>query len=226
MLSMYRRTPFAVDEWYHCYSRGIEKRNTFESSADYNRFLDLLYLANDTAPVDRGSLRIPSVELFQRSRKRNIVSIGSYCLMPNHFHILIREITDGGITAFMRKLGTGYTMYFNLKNARIGNLFVKPFRSKHIGDDRYLRHVAQYIHLNAAALFEPKIKTGDVKTFDVIERKMKTYRYSSFVDYSQTERRPQQHILDKNAIDLIGSDLPTMSESLQTATTYRAGLDL
>jgi len=153
---------------------------------------------------------MPVAEFFQLHRKQNIVAIGGYCLMPNHFHLLIHEIVDGGITSFMRKLGTGYAMYFNLKNARIGNLFVKPFRSKHVEDDRYLRHVAQYIHLNAATLFEPGMQRGQIKDFYKLEREMKIHLYSSFIDYSQKEKRLERQILNEEDADLIGSDLPSM----------------
>src|SRR5579859_6476622 len=133
----YRRTPFVEGEWYHCYSRGIDKRTVFENPEGFNRFIELLYLANDSKLIDRAAMRSLSHEkILQLPRKANLVAIGAYCLMGNHFHLLLQEKVPNGISKFMHKVGTGYTKYFNLKNDRIGNLFVKPFRSKHIHDDR------------------------------------------------------------------------------------------
>ena len=82
----------------------------------------------------------------------------AYCLMPNHFHLLLQDAlpAGGGISKFMQKVGTAYTMYFNASRERAGNLFVKPFRSKHVSDDRYFKRVAQYIHFNPIELMEPE----------------------------------------------------------------------
>ena len=150
----YRRVPFAVDEWYHCFTRGIDKRTTFEDEDDAARFTELLCLANDTKPIERSNFAHTSHQaILEIPRHQTIVSIGAYYLMGNHYHLLLQEKSEGGISKFMQKVGTGYTMYFNEKNDRIGSLFVGPFRSKHIAQDAYLRRVTQYIHLNPAELF-------------------------------------------------------------------------
>src|SRR3989344_6748269 len=119
-----RDVPFAWGEWYHCYNRGVEKRITFEDTRDYHRFLELLYLANDEMPLRRedvGELALGDVLLTPRGKR--LVAIGAFCLMPNHFHLVLKEIVEGGITSFMRKMGTAYTLYFNARHGRGGNLF-------------------------------------------------------------------------------------------------------
>ena len=116
------------------------------------------------------------------------MAIGAYCLMSNHYHLLLKEITKGGITHFMRKLGTAYTMYFNKKYKRTGNLMTKPFRSRHVNDDRYFQRVVDYIHCNPAELIEFEWKNGTVHNIDNLEKKLLKYRYSSFPDYNRIKR--------------------------------------
>jgi len=184
-----RPVPFSVDEWFHCYNRGIDKRTIFESDADAERFLQLLYLCNSSDPVHRSNLREHTTDdVVAIARKSHIVSIGAYCLMPNHYHLLLKEILEGGITKFMQKLGTAYTMYFNKKYERTGNLLTKPFRARHVGDDRYFQRVVDYIHCNAAELTEAGWKKGEIASVDRLEKKLLAYRYSSFADYAQKHR--------------------------------------
>jgi REP element-mobilizing transposase RayT len=185
-----RRHTFEIDEWYHCFSRGVDKRTVFESEDDANRFLMVLYLANGTEPMQLFSTDTPTLEkAFKEERGKPMVSIGAYCLMGNHFHLLIKEISDGGISAFMRKLGIAYTMYFNAKNERVGNLFIRPFRSRHVGDDRYFQRVLQYIHCNPAELYEPGWKQGRVKDMRALAEKLAAYQYSSLRSYAKKGTR-------------------------------------
>lgn len=216
-----RAVPFAPGEWFHCYTRGIEGRATFETPADYGRFLQSLYLCNSRDPVRRDDLDYkPFAEVFRHSRSSTIVDMGAYCLMPNHFHILLRAKEDGGVARFMQKLGTAYTMYFNVGRKHVGPIFVGPFRAKHVGKDRYFRRVAQYIHLNPVELFEPKWKTGSARrNLAVIERKLRAYQYSSLPNYLGV-RRPEDAILDRNARNLIKVGLPSLASALDDAAQY------
>jgi len=175
-----RDAPFAIDEWYHCYNRGVEKRIVFEDVRDYHRFLELLYLANDESPLRRDDIGIHKFEeVLNTHRSKRLVAIGAFCLMPNHFHLVLKEIADGGITTFMHKLGTAYTMYFNARYGRTGNLFLKPFQSRHVSTDRYFQHLINYVHCNPAALFEPKWKTSHVVDPQFLEEQIAAYQYSS-----------------------------------------------
>lgn len=221
----YRREEFAHDEWYHCYTRSIDKRPVFETERDYERFLQALYLCNGTNTIRRSGMYKPTHDrFFSLKRGRPLVAIAAYCLMPNHFHLLVHEITEGGISAFMQKLGTSFSMYFNVKRQHVGNVFVKPFRSKHIDDDPYLQRVVQYIHLNPAELFEREWKTGYVRDMRSLEKKLGTYRYSSLSDYEGT-KRVENAILDKKSMAMF-SDRPPLLDTLTEAAEYYADLRL
>jgi len=218
---MLRRVSLAPLEWYHIYTRGIDKRVVFQDDADFYRFKKLLYLGNDTAPINLELLKELSYrEVFVRERKEQLVSIGAYCLMTNHPHLLVQQRVENGITRFMRKIGTAYTMYFNKKYDRIGNLMVKPFRSKHISDDLYFRKVAQYIHLNPAEIFEHGWKVGKVSDIEKLKHQMLGYKHSSLYDYLNNTIRPERAILDPDAFTLISDGMPPFEEVLKEAHIY------
>ena len=128
---------------------------------------------------------------------------------------------EGGISRFMQKLGTAYTMYFNIKHERTGNLFVKPFRSRHIGEDRYFQRVVNYIHCNAAELFEPGWKRGVVKNMHRLEQRLRTYRYSSFPDYAG-ERRALRLILSDDGFETFRNTAPR--KMLEDSRAYYADI--
>ena len=215
---MSNRLPFEVGEWYHCFNRGIEKRDVFDNEYDANRFLMLLYLANGTEPISLFNTYKPDPKKsFSHERDEPIVSVGAFCLMPNHFHLLLREIVEGGISTFMRKVGVAYAMYFNAKNNRVGNLFLKPFRSRHISSDEYFQRVLQYVHCNPAELFEPGWKKGIVKNIKVLERKLIQYPYSSFSSYTGDHRR--HPILSSDGFE-IANQLPISKMLAETKSYY------
>jgi putative transposase len=217
----YRRQPFAPGEWYHCYTRGIDKRTVFHDKGDRNRFLEALYLCNSIKTIERDNIKhLPHSEILQRERKGPLVGIGAYALMPNHFHILLKEVEEGGTAKFMQKVGTSYAMYYNLKYEHIGNLFVKPFRSKHVADDRYLRRVISYIHLNSVELFEPGWKEGRVKNFIALKKFLEQYQYSSLPDYLGN-KRPERSLLDWVSIkNLLSEHVPPLKKLLPEMASY------
>ena len=217
----YRRVPFQTDEWFHCYKRGIDKRTVFESEDDSERFLRLLYLANSSEEIHLADVSAHTNEIMMRPRKLPLVSVGAYCLMPNHYHLLLKEINDAGITRFMQKLGTAYAMYFNTKNDRTGNLFMKPFRSRHIGNDRYFQHVVNYIYCNPAERIETGWKNGIVRNMGRLERELLAYRYSSFPDYAGLQR-PLRAILSNDGFDTYRDVQPRTM--LENARAYYADL--
>jgi putative transposase len=196
----YRREPFEIGQWYHCFNRGIDKRAVFDSEIDGERFQQSLYLCNNENRFERSNFDYhPHARVFTIKRSSPLVSIGAYSLMPNHFHILIQEIIEGGISRFMHKLGTSYTMYFNEKNERVGNLFYKPFRSRRVSHEAYFMHLPQYIHLNAVEMFEPRWKEGRLRrSAEAIDSELRKYRFSSYIDYCDVIR-PEHAILDPSA---------------------------
>jgi putative transposase len=150
------RAPFAPGEWYHCYHRGVDKRRVFTDEAEYRRLELLLYMCNGVEHVHPSNVIRSPEEIFidpAIERGEPLVHIGAYALMPNHIHLLMREARPGGISAFMQKVLTGYTMYFNKKHARTGPLFAGVFKSKHVADDRYFKRAWSYIHLNPGGDF-------------------------------------------------------------------------
>ena len=212
---MATRVPQSIGEWYHCYNRGVDKRKTFLTKENYERFLTLLFVANREESLHISNLKqktfqnILSDESFLSGIP--IVEIGAYCLMPNHFHIALKEIRKGGIALFMQKVCTGYTMYFNKMNTRTGSLFAGTYKSKHVADDRYIKHLISYILCNPAELSFPKWKTLDTSLSEV-EIKLKSYKYSSlsaFLDPTVLERK----LLGESIFDLY-DDSPSIGKML------------
>lgn len=145
----YRTTPFANQNFYHIYNRGVEKRNIFSNDKDYQRFLQTLHYYQFTGPkppFSRKDLLINKKSDFSRNPKS--VEIICYCLMPNHFHLLLRQVQEGGIQKFIQQALNSYTKYFNIKHDRIGPLLQGAFKAVSIETDEQLVHVSRYIHLN------------------------------------------------------------------------------
>jgi putative transposase len=217
---------FSPGEIYHCFSRGVDKRTTFESLSDYQRFIQLLYICNNEKLLQRSSLyKLKHGDVFDLPRDGCIVSIGAYSLLPNHFHLLLQEIKEGGISLFMSRLGNSYTKYFNIKNKRNGNLFVKPFRSKHVSGDQHYSHIVQYIHINPAEIFEPKLKDGVISNIVNLEKSLKNYQHSSLPDYLNINR-PEKAILDENFTNLLSVDLSPLLDTLNDSAEYYSTIDL
>ncbi len=201
---MARDLVFAPDEWYHCYSRGVDKRKIFMDKQDYERFLMLLYVCNSAVPIhistiDQNRIQGPALNtVLEHDRGEPLVELGVYALMPNHYHLLLREQIEGGIPAFMHRLGTGFTMYFNRKHERTGALFSSRFKARAIHTDEYFRRVVNYIHGNPAELYTPTWKQGLIRNPNELHRQLRAYPYSSFIDYE--EERPLSVLLSKDAV--------------------------
>jgi len=216
------RTPFAEGEWYHCYNRGVEKRRIFENTKDYERFLMLLYVSNSQERIhlsDFGQSRQgPTLpEVLAAERGAPLVDIGAYCLMSNHFHLLLRPLTEKGIPLFMQKVSTGYSMYFNKKNDRSGTLIQGKFKSRWIDTDVYFRRALNYIHANAAELYEPGWKQGNIKNKKVLKKKLLAYPFSSLSLYVEDKPHP---IVNKDAVTAMLERLPTLDDLLEEARIF------
>lgn len=191
---MLRKDPFITGEYYHIYNRGIDKRVIFKSRYDYERFIMLLYVANSHEQLRLDNLinRLHKKfeEILVLDKGKPLVSIGAWCLMSNHFHLLVRQEVDGGITKFMKKLGVGYAMYFNIKYQRKGALFGGLFKSKLIGtDDNYIRHLFGYVHLNPLdIIFSDWEENIDAYNTKEMKGFLESYQYSSYMDYLGEER--------------------------------------
>ena len=195
------RAILAPGEHYHIYNRGVDKRIIFIDEHDYKRFSALLYLCNNTNPVDIRTLfneGLPFVEFFSVDRGGQIVDIGAYCLMPNHFHILIKERVEKGISVFMEKLSTAYSMYFNKKHNRSGRLSEGPFKAKHIDNGAYFNWLFSYIHLNPIKIIDPMWKESGISESEKARKFVELYKHSSYFDYFSGDR-PEGVILNKKA---------------------------
>lgn len=218
-----RDTPFKVGEWYHCYNRSIEGRNAFEDPKDYFRFLELLYLANDESPLRRDDLGARTFEdILATPRSKPLVSLGAFCLTLDKFNLVVQEIEDGGITSFMRKLGTAYTLYFNSRHKRVGNLFLKPFRSRHVSAERELQNLISYVHSHPAGLYEREWKTHHVVDPQFLEEQLIAYPYSSLGIHTGARSQSAPIV---NAENLLRRPVP-LEKLLQEARRYSADANI
>ena len=183
-----RNIKISVGEFYHIYNRGVDKRITFKDRVDYERFLASLFLFNSNKRI-----RIEDVLPFTKdilsdmlivNKGESIVAIGAYCLMPNHFHLLLTPLIDNGVSIFMQKLQTSYTMYFNNRNQRTGSLFQGTFKSEHANRDEYLKYLYSYIHLNPAKIIDPEWRESiNLINKEKIKDQVLSYPYSSNKEY-------------------------------------------
>ncbi|MCX6757431.1 MAG: transposase [Candidatus Nomurabacteria bacterium] len=172
-----RKQSFAINEFYHLYNRGTEKRTIFLEKKDYEHFLFLMHICNTSKSIELRKIG------KNFDRKETLVNIGAYCLMPNHFHILGYEKIEGGISKYMLKLLTAYTMYFNKKYKRTGKLYEGVFKSIHVNTDRYLKYLYSYIHLNPAKLVDKNWKENKKRNTAELLNYVFNYKYSSLEEY-------------------------------------------
>lgn len=168
--------PFANESYYHIYNRGVEKRLTFLDRRDYLRFLETLnYYRKSPQPMKLSDFRRGTIQYKKLKKQNELIKILSYCLMPNHYHLLVQQLYEGGIIEFIRKVADSYTRYFNTKHERIGPLFQGKFKAKIIESDEYLLQVSKYIHRNS---------------FPLPMWEGKVYPYSSYEYYLSGEQHP------------------------------------
>ncbi|MEK7066105.1 MAG: transposase [Patescibacteria group bacterium] len=202
---MERKFSFSEGEFYHIYNRGTDKRTIFLDDDDYRYFQKLLYMCNS---VERIMLRDLStgVSVYSISRESTLVDIGAYCLMPNHFHLLLYEKADGGISTFLKKLSTAYAMYFNKKYKRTGGLFEGRFKAVHVVEDGYLEYLFSYIHLNPIKIFQVDWRVAGIRNLKKAQAYLNDYNHSSYIDYLGIIRK-ENSILTKNNFPEYFSDI-------------------
>ncbi len=170
-----RKIQFTNEETYHVYNRGVDKRDTFITENDYYRFLESIRLFKN----ERGNTNnfLSRKKTFIDTSLKPYVEILAFCLMPNHFHLLLKQTSENGISKFMQKLGTGYTMFFNNKYERNGSLFEAPFKAKHVLNEEYFKHLSKYIHLNPLSLINLSSKKEEYVYLE-------NYKWSSLYNYA------------------------------------------
>jgi putative transposase len=220
---MARKEIFAVGEYYHIYNRGTDQRVIFSDERDSNRFISLLYLANGTVVLDLWRQGGTLKEVVTLERGETLAEICAYCLMPNHFHLLLREKQNRGVSAFMQKLTTAYTMYFNKRNNRNGALFQGSFKAKHVEGDEYLKYLVSYIHLNPVKIIEPTWKETGIADKQSAESFLRKYPYSSYLDFSMQEPRLEKAILANGSLPEYFNSTADFNKTVQYWLGYREG---
>jgi len=208
---MERSLSFTEGEFYHIYNRGIDKNRIFFSPGDWKHFQRLLFLRNGDKYVKPN--RVQGVPLDTIDRGDSLVDICAYAMMPNHFHLILFEKQEGGISKFMLQFMTSYSMYMNKKYDRTGPLMCRPFRSKHVDSDEYFRWLISYIHLNPIDLVEKDWKEGGVSDLKLAQKHVNTYEYSSYMDYF-IESRDLSAILNKKSLPIDVQDLESVTNMI------------
>ena len=179
-------------EIYHVLSRGVDKRKIFLNDQNYFRFIHNLFEFNNSEWVSTSGQRkfnqcadIASRHIGQESRKKRklLVDIHAFCLMPNHYHLLLSSRVKDGIPRFMKKLNMGYAKYFNIKNDRKGALFESRYKSILIESESHFMYLPHYIHLNPLDLNMPEWREHKLRNVTGAINFLENYRWSSFPDY-------------------------------------------
>lgn len=224
-----RKEPFTVGSYVHVYNRGNRKLPIVNDDNDRWRFLQALRyfndvksstnilrdltrkkrLVSDTNQIDAG-LSIPE-SVFgigwpeDWPNHKPLVKILCYCLMPNHFHLLIKEIRRDGTSKFMQKLGIGYTNYFNIRHGEVGRIFQGPYKARVVDSDLYIKYLSVYIQIiNTFEIYGQ----GDLKlAFKNLNKALDfsiNYPFCSTADYLGGRK---SLIIDK---DILGEFFPTI----------------
>ncbi|MFH1314841.1 MAG: transposase [Candidatus Uhrbacteria bacterium] len=172
---------FYNEGFFHIYNRGVDKRTIFLDNEDRERFLLLMKILNDANFKPQNS--ISKIQNFDTENQKPYVRIMCYALMPNHYHFLVEQLLDEGVSLFMGRLGNAYTKYFNEKHERSGRLFESSFKAKGVKTDNYLLRLTRYIHLNLLDLIFPGWKTEGVADWSLASTFLDNCPWSSYQHY-------------------------------------------
>lgn len=198
-----RKENFAVGDYVHVYNRGNRKQIIVRNNQDRWHFLQMLYYFNNKTSVES-----PFQDLKEKLKsdfysrliwpvewqpQEPLVRILAFTLMENHLHFLLKEIVEGGITMFMRKLGTGMTNYSNAKYKESGRLFQGAYKAKRVGDESYLLNLSAYIHIKNTFELHPRGFVYATQHFDEVYDWAARYPYSSLGEYAGIHTTPILH---------------------------------
>lgn len=200
---------YTENSYYHVYNRGVEKRTIFIDEQDCQVFLYYMkvYLLPLNSVRDMQALGLKT-KRFEKLNLHDDVELLCFALMPNHFHLLLRNKTERGIRMFMQRLTTAYVMYFNKKYNRIGSLFQNIYKASLVTTDSYLLHLSRYIHLNSSTL---RSKTIDFQQFSslpyFLETKHAEWINPKFIlSYFESETKLAQNFGYMNFMSALSSD--------------------
>lgn len=204
-----RKEPFGLDDYVHIYNRGNRKQPIVKDSRDKFRFLQYLYYFN-TEVTPPNPIRNLLKSDFNRwpqdwQPRKPIIKILCFILRDNHFHILAKEIKEGGITLFMRRLGTGMTNYFNIKHQESGRLFQGAYKARVVSDDNYLKHLSVYIQVKNSFEIYPGGFEKALKEFNKAFQWASEYKFSS-LGILNNKNQTVSDIIDQ---EILGEIFPT-----------------
>ena len=194
---------------FHVLNRGVDKRTVFENTEDFVRFSRNLQLLNTSEHVPHNDWSIKA--RLNRESDHKLVQIHAYCLMPNHYHLLLSEIQENGIQLFMKKVNMGYSHYFNSKRSRTGALWQGRYRSFEIQDDAHLLYIPYYIHLNPLDLSMPQWRNGKVTNTTQALKKLEAYKWSSYRHFLETTKWNDTLVKDS----YLNTELPQHSQHIK-----------
>lgn len=185
-------------ELYHVLNRGVDGRKLFLDSRDYARFVHDLYEFNDTASAlefTRRDTYDASVGPRRSHVRKRLVEVHGWCLMKDHYHLLISELTEGGLVKFMMKVNVGYAKYYNERYGRHGHLFQGKTKKILIGRGAHFLYILHYLHLNpldylaGATKWRERDKDGVASASGALKY-LDGYRWSSYLDYCGKKNFP------------------------------------
>lgn len=179
------RDGIAPGEYYHIFNRGAHKQNIFKDKSDWSRFLfSILYLQSPHAFLNNWRIiqkftplvgfPVPDEDIEEILKER-FVELAAFCLMPNHFHLLVKESKEGGMARYMNRVSDGYTKYFNTKYEASGHVFQGTYKAVHVKSDTQLLYLSTYIHRNPRELADWRAKEFE-------------YPWSSLQDFTEANR--------------------------------------
>lgn len=187
-----------MSDIYHVLSRGVDKRKIFLDKKDYLRFIHNLFVLNNQKIVHTTHYNLKRIDesgdraspQFEREPRKLLVNIYAFCLMPNHFHLLLDPIIENGIPKFMNKLNMAYAKYFNVKYKRKGTLFESRYKSILVSKSNHFLNLPYYIHLNPLDMGFLEWRNRKLKDYDRATEYLNNYRWSSHLDYCGKKNFP------------------------------------
>lgn len=174
-----RSNILSTGEIYHIFNRGVEHRQVFDGQRDYRRAVEVMDFYRFNPKIKFSDLKNLPLDQREKTLKEihklpKIVEFICYSFLPNHFHFLLQQLTDNGISNFVSKFTNSYTKYFNTKNKRDGGLFGGTFKSVRVEDEKQLLHLSRYIHINP------------VVSYLIQAENLENYQWSSFPEFMRT----------------------------------------
>jgi len=214
-----RQIPLITNEIYHAFNKGIASQKIFLNDSDYQRGLNsLYYYKHQKPPIKYSRLFSLSIDdrnnLLNQLEKENkgLVKLISFCLMPNHFHLLIKQLIDEGISKYLSNFSNSYTRYFNTKYKRSGPIFQGKFKAIHVKNNEQLLHLSRYIHLNpySASIVKnikqlqnykySSLSTSKVESKIITNQFKNINKYHQFV-YDQADYQKSLEVIKKQMLD-------------------------